>query len=156
MTAPTAASPELTHACVRCGAAVPLDVGLCEDCNPLGLRDASATQVHGIAFIGVTLAIVALALIARLAISGVGPFTPELTGLATDGDALAVTLTITNKGRSAGQTTCRLTDPLDRSGGGAGFVLSPQIEPGGTLTFTKRVTGLGSTVRDLAVECSTP
>jgi hypothetical protein len=67
-----------------------------------------------------------------------------------------VTLVVTNEGRSAGQTTCRLTDPLDRSGGTAGFVLSPQIEPGETLTFTKRVIGLGSTVRTLAVECSTP
>lgn len=156
MTAPTAASPELTHACVRCGAPVSLDVGLCEDCNPLGLRDASPTQVHGIAIIGVMLAIVALALIGRVAISGIGPFNPELTGIARDGEALAVTLTITNEGRSAGQTTCRLIDPLDRSGGGAGFLLSPQIQPGETLTFTKRVTGLGSTVRELAVECSAP
>jgi hypothetical protein len=135
---------------------VALDVGLCEDCNPLGLRDASPTQVHGIAFIGVTAAVIALALIGRLAISGVGPFTSELAGVARDGDALAVTLTVTNQGRSAGQTTCRLTDPLDRSGGGAGFVLSPQIDPGTTLTFTKRVTGLGSTVRELVVECSAP
>ena len=133
-----------------------LDVGLCEDCNPLGLRDASPTQVHGIAFIGVTAAVIALALIGRLAISGVGPFTSELAGVAREGDALAVTLTVTNQGRSAGQTTCRLTDPLDRSGGGAGFVLSPQIDPGTTLTFTKRVTGLGSTVRELVVECSAP
>lgn len=150
------ASPELTHACVRCGAPVAIDVGLCENCNPLGLRDVSATQVHGIAFIGVTLAVIALALIARLAISGVGPFTSQVAGMVADGDALAVTLTVTNQGRSAGQTTCRLTDPLDRSGGGAGFVLSPQIEPGATESFTKRVTGLGSTVRDLAVECSAP
>ena len=146
----------MTHACVRCGAPVALEVGLCEDCNPLGLRDASATQVHGIAFIGVTVAIITLALIGRVAISGVGPFSSDLAGVVRDGDALAITLTVTNEGRSVGRTTCRLTDPLDRSGGGAGFVLSPQIEPGATLTFTKRVTGLGSTVRELAVECSTP
>ena len=156
VTSSTTASPELTHACVRCGAPVALDVGLCEECNPLGLRDVSASQVHGTAFIGVVLAIVALALIGRLAISGIGPFTPTLAGMMADGDALAVTLTVTNHGRAAGQTTCRLIDPLDRSGGGAGFVLSPQIEPGETLTFTKRVTGLGSMVRELAVECSAP
>lgn len=133
-----------------------IDVGLCETCNPLGLRDVSATQVHGLAFLGVVLAVVALALIARLAVSGVGPFTSEMTAIVPDGDALAVTLTVTNQGRSAGQTTCRLTDPVDRSGGGAGFVLSPQIEPGATEIFTKRVIGLGSTVRDLAVECNAP
>ena len=156
VTAPTAASPELTHACVRCGARVAVDVGLCDDCNPLGLRDVSATQVHGTAFIGVTVAIVLLALVARLAVSGIGPFTPRLAGITSDGDALAVTLTVTNEGRSSGRTTCRLTDPLDRNGGGAGLVLSPPIEPGQSLTFTRRVTGLGSTVRDLTIECSNP
>jgi hypothetical protein len=155
VTAP-ATSPELTHACVRCGAPVAIDVGLCETCNPLGLRDTSASQVHGIAFLGITAAIVVLALVARLAISGVGPFSPTVAAVVTDGDALAVTLTVTNHGNSAGQTTCRLTDPLDRSGGGAGFVLSPPIEPGATETFTKRVTGLGSAVRALDVECSAP
>jgi hypothetical protein len=133
-----------------------MDVGLCEACNPLGLRDVSATQVHGIAFIGVTVAIIALALVARLAVSGIGPFTPRIDGLATDGDALAITLTVTNEGRSAGRTTCRLMDPLDRNGGGAELVLSPSIEPGQTLTFTRRLTSMGTGVRDLAVECSAP
>lgn len=156
VTSPTAASPELTHACVRCGARVAIDVGLCDDCNPLGLRDVSATQVHGIAFIGVALAIIALAIVARLAVSGIGPFTHQIADIRTDGDALAVSLMITNEGRSTGRTTCRLTDPLDRGGGGAGLVLSPPIEPGQTVTFTRRVTGLGSAVRDLIIECSAP
>lgn len=161
MTAPTTSPPgptptELTHACVRCGAPVAIEVGLCERCNPLGLRDVSPTQVHGIALAGVVTAIIALALLGRLLLSGVGPFASQVAGLAADGDALAVTLMVTNQGRSAGQTTCRLTDPLDRTGVGAGFVLSPRIEPGATVTFTKRVTGLGATVRELAVECSAP
>lgn len=156
MTAPTTTAPELTHACVRCGAPVAIDVGLCDNCNPLGLRDVSATQVHGIAFLGVTLAIVILALIARLAISGVGPFTSDVAGVVADRDALSVTLHVTNHGRSTGQTTCRVSDPLDRSGTGVAFVLSPAIEPGETATFTKRVTGLGSVARTLVVECSAP
>ncbi len=156
MSAQSTTPTDLTHGCVRCGAPVALEVGLCETCNPLGLRDVSATQVHGIAFIGVVAAIIALALVGRLLISGVGPFTSRVAGVAADGDALAVTLTVTNQGKSAGQTTCRLTDPLDRGGVGAGFVLSPQIGPGATETFTKRVTGLGATVRQLAVECSAP
>jgi hypothetical protein len=156
VSAPTTTPTELTHACVRCGAPVAIEVGLCEACNPLGLRDVSSTQVHGIALTGVVAAVIALALVGRLLIAGVGPFTAQVAGVAADGDALAVTLTVTNEGNSAGQTTCRLTDPLDRSGVGAGFVLSPQIEPGATETFTKRVTGLGSAVRELIVECSAP
>jgi hypothetical protein len=156
VTAPTTTPAELTHACVRCGAPVAIDVGLCESCNPLGLRDVSASQVHGVAFIGVALAVIGLALAGRLLLSGVGPFASELVGVTADGDALSVTLTVTNSGDRAGQTTCRLSDPLDRSGGGDGFVLSPQIEPGATVTFTKRVTGLGAIVRPLDVECSAP
>lgn len=152
----TTTASEPTHACARCGAPVAQGVGLCEDCNPLGLKDVSASQVHGTAFIGIVAAIVLLALVARLAVSGVGPFTPVLSGVAPDGDALAVTLAVTNHGSNTGRTTCRLTDPADRNGLPGGLLLSPEIEPGQTVTFTKRVTGLGTTVRDLAIACSAP
>ena len=150
------AIPELTHPCVRCGARVPLDVGLCERCNPLGLRDSSASQVHGIALIGVAAAVIGLAVIGRLAVSGVGPFDGRIVSAAPDGGALAITLQVTNRGTSVGQTTCRVSDPADRSGGRDGFLLSPQVQPGQTVSFTKRVTELGATVRDLTVECSAP
>ena len=156
MTAPTTAAPELTHPCVRCGAPVPLDVGLCERCNPLGLRDSSASQVHGLALLGVAAAVVVLAVVGRLAISGVGPFDGRIVSAAPDGGGLAITLQVTNHGTSVGHTTCRVSDPADRSGGRDGFILSPQVQPGETLTFTKRVVELGSTVRDLTVECSSP
>ena len=156
MTAPTTAAPELTHPCVRCGAPVPLHVGLCERCNPLGLRDSSASQVHGIALIGVAVAVVALALIGRLAISGVGPFDGKMVSASPDGGGLAITLQVTNRGTSVGHTTCRVSDPADRSGGRDGFILSPQVQPGETLTFTKRVIELGATVRNLSIECSAP
>jgi hypothetical protein len=156
VTAPTTAVPELTHPCVRCGAPVPLDIGLCERCNPLGLRDSSASQVHGIAIAGVAAAVIILAIVGRLAISGVGPFDGSVVSAATDNGGLAITLQVTNHGTSAGRTTCRVLDPADRNGGRGGLILSPQVEPGQTLSFTKRVTELGSTVRALSVECSTP
>ena len=135
---------------------MPLDVGLCERCNPLGLRDSSASQVHGIAIAGVAAAVIILAVIGRLAISGIGPFDGTVVAAVADNGGLAVTLQVTNTGTSAGQTTCRVLDPADRNGGRGGLVLSPRIEPGRTLTFTKRVTELGSTVRSLSAECSNP
>jgi hypothetical protein len=135
---------------------VPLDVGLCERCNPLGLRDSSASQVHGIAVAGVAAAVVILAVVGRLAISGVGPFDGRIMSAVPDNGGLAITLQVMNQGTSVGQTTCRVLDPADRNGGRGGLVLSPQIEPGQTLSFTKRVSELGSTVRPLSVECSTP
>jgi hypothetical protein len=36
------------------------------------------------------------------------------------------------------------------------YLLSPQIEAGQTVTFTRRVIELGAVVRPLAVECSAP
>jgi hypothetical protein len=156
VTAPTDAVPQLTHPCVRCGAPVPLDVGLCERCNPLGLKDASASQVHGIAIAGVAVAVVILAIVGRMAISGIGPFDGRVVSAVPDSTGLAITLEVTNTGTKAGQTTCRVLDPADRNGGRGSLVLSPNVEPGQTVTFTKHVDELGSTVRSLSVECSHP
>jgi hypothetical protein len=148
--------PALTHPCARCGAPVPLDVGLCEKCNPLGLRDVSSSQVHGVAIGGVILAVVILAVIGRFMLSGIGPFDGTVANAVPDGAGLAITLTVTNHGSSAGQTTCHVTDPNDRSNGMGGFMLSPQVGAGATVTFTQTVTDLGSTVRPFEVDCSKP
>ena len=150
---PTAAR---THACVRCGRPVPLDVGLCELCNPLGLKDVAASQVHGTVIIAVLLAFVGLAVIARLALSGVGPFPATVDSAIPTGDGLAVTVSVTNEGSSAGQTTCRVSDPSTRVGGESAFLLSPRIEPGQTITFTKTVTVLGTEAVALDVSCRAP
>ena len=146
----------MTHGCVRCGAPVPLDVGLCERCNPLGLRDVSSSQVHGIAIGGVIAFVIILAIVGRIALSGIGPFEAAVANAIPDGNALAITLSVTNHGRSSGQSTCRITDPADRTGNIGGFMLSPRIGPGQTVAFTQRVSELGAIVRPLAVECPTP
>jgi hypothetical protein len=135
---------------------VPLDVGLCERCNPLGLRDSSSSQVHGIAIAGVIAFVIFLAVVARFAVAGIGPFEAGVSDAVVDGNGLAVTLTVTNKGTSDGQTTCRVTDPADRTGNAGAFVLSPSIGAGQTVTFTSRISELGSTIRPLLAACSSP
>jgi hypothetical protein len=135
---------------------VPLDVGLCERCNPLGLRDVSSSQVHGIAIAGVILFVVFLAVAGRFVLAGIGPFTGSVAGVVPDGSGLAITLSVTNHGTNAGQTTCRVTDPADRTGNLGAFLLSPSVEGGKTVVFTGRTTALGPTVRPLAAECSAP
>jgi len=145
-----------THPCARCGATVAIDVGLCERCNPLGLRDVSSSQVHGIAIGGVIAFVIFLAIAGRFALAGVGPFEVRLAGAVPDGAGLAITLDVTNRGTSSGQTTCHVTDPADRTGNPGEFILSPTIEAGQTLTFTESVSTLGSSPRTLDVDCSSP
>ena len=154
--APAASPKPKTHPCVRCGAPVPLDVGLCERCNPLGLKDAAASQVHGTVVIAIILAIIGLAFLGHLALAGVGPFPASIVATVPNATGLDITLTVTNKGSAAGQTTCRLTDPADRNGKQGAFVLSPQIDPGQTVTFTKPVTDFGTVVRPLDIACNAP
>lgn len=157
-TSPTAATPgaEPTHGCARCGAPVAAGVGLCERCNPLGLRDVASSQVHGSVFVAVAVAIVILAVVARLAVSGAGPFPATLRAATPVGDGIALTVSVTNQGSSIGQTTCRIHDPADQGGGPSAFVLSPRIEPGQTVTFDSTVSEFGGNVRAFAIECRTP
>jgi len=162
MTAPTSsplthgAPAEKTHPCARCGAPVALDVGLCERCNPLGLKDSASSQVHGTIFVAVGLAIVGLAILARFAVSGIGPFPAEVLDVRSADGGLTVSLRITNEGSSAGSTTCRLIDPAAQGSGRSAFVLTSRIAPGATLEFDHTVTDFGSEVRPLAVDCAAP
>jgi hypothetical protein len=153
---PATISPPRTHACVRCGAPTTLDRGLCEECNPLGLKDVASSQVHGTVFVGVLAAIVLLAVFARFAVSGVGPFQSSIAAVLPAGTGLEVTLTVTNTGSAAGQTTCRITDPSQRGAGSAALLLSPRIEPGESVTFGRRLTEFGATPIQLLAECSSP
>ncbi len=146
-----------TQGCVRCGATVPLGTAMCEDCNPLGLKQPAPSQAHGTVLLGVVAAIVGLAILGRFALGGIGPFRGEIGNIVSTPPYLAITLTVTNLGKTAGSTTCRV---YDASSPGIGtesvFVLSPRIDPGRTVSFSSEVTTLGSVVRPLAVECTGP
>jgi hypothetical protein len=131
-------------------------IGLCERCNPLGLRDSAASQVHGTVFGVVAIAIVLLLVFARLSISGSGPFPASLSPATPTADGLTVTVTVTNDGTDAGQTTCRIVDVADRGVSRSAFVLSPRIEAGQTVSFPAVVTEFGPEPRELAVTCRTP
>jgi hypothetical protein len=131
-------------------------IGLCERCNPLGLRDSASSQVHGTVFGVVAIAIVLLLVFARLSIAGSGPYAASLSPATPTADGLAVTVTVTNTGTDAGQTTCRIVDVADRGVSRSAFVLSPRIEAGQTVSFPIVVTEFGPGPRELAVTCRTP
>ncbi len=156
MSAPTpkAVAPEPMHGCVRCGAPIPISESMCERCNPLGLKAPAASQAHGIAIVGVAVAVVLLAVIARLAIADVGPFTGGVASFGPDPSGVRVSITVHNAGSSAGSTTCRVDDP---SLGGIGpqtvYVQSPTVPAKGSVTFDVVVGTLGSSPAGLVADC---
>jgi hypothetical protein len=147
---------EPTHPCARCGAPVGPGIGLCERCNPLGLRDSASSQVHGTIFGVVALTIVLLLVVARLSIAGSGPFPASLSALTPTGDGVSLTLTVTNQGKQTGQTTCRIVDASDGGISGSAFVLSPRIGAGQPVSFPAVVTEFGPGPQQLSVSCRTP
>lgn len=149
-------APEPTHACVRCGRPVAIHVALCEECNPLGLKQPAATQVHAIAAGGIVLFVVILAVLARVGLSGVGPFSGGIAGVEARDGGLGVTLVVSNAGTKGAATTCRVVQ-ADRSVGGPGQLVQTPIVPGGqTVTFTATVTAFGTDPRALTVDCQSP
>lgn len=149
------AAPEPTHACVRCGAPVPLADALCRTCNPARLEQPAASQAHGTVFLGVGLAVVAMAVALTVLVGGVGPFRATLRGAVPDGDGLLLTVAVENLGSRAGRASCRVWDPTYPGNPPVEtYIRTPEVPAGHVLVFEQRVTGLGAAQRSLAVECS--
>ena len=163
MTSPnaSAAAPrrtlEPTHPCIRCGReGVPADAGLCEFCNPLELSQPSATQMHGIAALGIIVFIVVLAVAGRAVIAGTGPFGGSVVGVVPTTGGLAVTIEVSNQGSQPASTTCYVSESPKRFGGTREQVQAPLVQPGATVRFTATVTRFGSEPIGLAVDCPAP
>ena len=150
-------APEPTHACIRCGRpGLPPEKALCEDCNPLELSQPSATQVHGIAALGILAFVVILAVAGKAVLAGTGPFVGTVTGVSATGSGLAVTVAVTNQGRTAGATACRIEQVGDPLGGQFELVQSPLVQPGATVQFSAVVTKLGTLPIALQSDCQSP
>ncbi|MCI0346368.1 MAG: hypothetical protein L0221_13145 [Chloroflexi bacterium] len=154
--AATQLAPEQTHPCVRCGKPVPFHVALCEECNPLGLSDPAASQAHGIAVIGIVVFVVFLAVVARVSLAGLGPFTAAVIDAVPSGDGLTVTIQVSNAGTQAGQTNCVLRDPSSAVAGPVVRVQTPIVPAGGSATFRRDVSFFGNVPLALAVTCTSP
>lgn len=130
---------------------------MCENCNPLGLKQPAASQAHGTVLLAIVAAVIFLAVLGRVAIAGIGPFKGAVGNVVSAPPGLAVTLTVTNLGTTAGSSTCRVYDPaVPGIGPESAFITSPRIPPGDTISFSQQVAILGSVVRPLAVDCTGP
>jgi hypothetical protein len=152
-----APSQEPTHPCIRCGRpGVPPDAGLCEECNPLELAQPSATQVHGIAVAGILVFVLILAVLARAAISGTGPFSGSVQGATATADGLSITLVVHNAGTKNGATTCQIRSASSPVGQQLQLVQTPPIPAGQDLTFTATIHTLGPNPVGLVADCQSP
>lgn len=148
---------EPTHPCIRCGReGVPADAGLCEFCNPLELSQPSATQMHGIAAVGIIAFMVVLAVAGRAALVGTGPFQGQISSVTQAADGLAVTISVANEGTRAAATTCRITNTTPRAGGTSQVVQAPVVPAGSSIEFTTVVTRFGTEPVALTADCQTP
>jgi hypothetical protein len=152
---PSLPDVEQLHPCVRCGTPIPLADGMCERCNPLGLRQPASSQAHGTVFVGIVIAVFVLAVLGKVALAGIGPFDGTVAGVAPSPPNLMVTLTVTNRGSREGATTCRVFDVTDPGiSSDSAYLLSPQIPAGATISFSKLVTTLGGTMKQLGTDCT--
>lgn len=157
MTATPGGEAATTHPCMRCGRPVAdPDDGLCEECNPLGLAQPSATQVHGIAVAGIIAFVVVLAVAAKFAVGGVGPFRGEVLSVAPAEGGLTVEMVVANDGSKDAATTCSLVIGGASAGSSTAVVQTPVVPAGGEVEFTASVTAFGTTPVGLLAECASP
>ena len=150
----TSTAPVPTHGCVRCGRQIPLEEAMCEQCNPLGLKEPAASQVHGSVILAVGIAIVVLAVVARISVAGVGPFSARVANVASDPSGLRVTVEVRNAGSTTSATTCRITDPrLPGIGPETAVFQAPAMTANETVTFDTVVTTFGTEPRELNIAC---
>ena len=132
---------------------MPADAGLCEACNPLELAQPSATQMHGIAAVGIIGFILVLAVLGRALMAGTGPFTGAVNGVVGATDGLSITLTVTNGGSRDTATTCEIEESPSKPGRPTQVIQTPLIRAGQSVTFTTTVTKFGTEPRLLAADC---
>jgi hypothetical protein len=164
MAEPTSVSPvgsgERVHdRCQRCGRPTPVDVGLCERCNPGRIGGPSTTQLHATILGGVALGFVGLALLARVATAGVGPFPSQITAASVRPDGgIDVTISVRNGGSRTAGATCRVSRGGVTAPDDIQFLTEP-LPPGGTLTLSRSSVAPGTDALPyrldrLAVRCT--
>ncbi|MEX0625460.1 MAG: DUF4307 domain-containing protein [Chloroflexota bacterium] len=152
----TPADPRPPRSCYKCGRQIGPDETICDVCNRAGMATPSATQYHGTIVVAIVAGVVIMAIAASLSLRGIGPFRGEALSWSSDPpDAVVVEVQVTNQGTRAGRAKCQVT-----ARDGSNLVLrirstvSPQVQGGGTVTFTERIPGLPRAPVSVEVSCS--
>lgn len=147
-----AARGEVRH-CIKCGREIGPEESMCEICNRAGMVPPSATQYHGTMVLAIVVGIAALALAARLATSGVGPFEAQVLRFGPVDGAAEVTFSVANLGTATGTATCRIT-ALDAAGRPMQTrTAQVRVDAAGSETVTESFGALRGTPREMTVDC---
>jgi hypothetical protein len=147
--------PRAARRCYKCGREIGPDESICEVCNRAGMATPSASQYHGTMAVAIIAGVVGLATWASLAMRGVGPYQASVVSFVpAAGEAVAVTVQVSNEGTGRGTPTCRLEaqDADHRSIASAGL-LTAQIDGGQSATFSGRIPGLPQPPAAVVVSC---
>lgn len=151
-TAPDARAP---RRCIKCGREIGPDQSICEVCNRAGMATPSASQYHGTMVVAIITGVIGLAIWATLATRGIGPYQASVVNFApVGGDAVAVTVQVSNEGTGRGTPICRLV-AQDAQGvelRSAGLSTG-QIDGGQSATFSGRIPGLAQPPAAVVVSC---
>ncbi|HXR26877.1 MAG TPA: hypothetical protein VN771_03365 [Candidatus Baltobacteraceae bacterium] len=145
--------------CQRCGKPTPLGVGLCDEDNPGHIGAPGTAQLHATILGGVIIGFIGLALLGRLALAGVGPFTSQISGVVLQPDgSVAMTVTVRNDGTKTASATCRVSRGGVPAPDDIDFLTDP-LQPGQTLSYQRQSLppgpdGLPYDLTRLAVRCT--
>jgi hypothetical protein len=146
--------PRPMRRCYKCGREIGPDESICAVCNRAGMATPSATQYHGTIVVAIIAGVVLLAVLASMALRGVGPYTGNAIDVRAGGQGVVVaTLRVTNEGSKAGRAKCEVT-ARDAAGHpiGAATAVSPEIPGGGSVTFDQSIAGV-DTAASVSVSC---
>jgi predicted nucleic acid-binding Zn ribbon protein len=156
MTVPQAQAhdPRPMRRCYKCGREIGPDESICSVCNRAGMATPSATQYHGTIVVAIIAGVVLLAVLASLALRGVGPYSGTALDVRPSGQGIVVaTVRVTNEGTKAGRAKCEVT-ARDAAGHplGAATGISPEVPGGSSVTFDQQIAGVDSAA-SVSVNC---
>jgi len=169
-----------TTRCARCGREIEAGTYLCARCREeegpsLGTRmkppsdleqraskwppwmpKPSPVQYHATVMVAVFLVIAGLGVLALISHHGVGPFTGHTVRFTYRSDGtLVVAATVRNDGSKVAHANCRITPFVGKTfAENSDTVLTPLIQPHGTVTVRDVLHGVHAKPTDVVLNCS--
>jgi hypothetical protein len=122
---------------------------------PAWMPRPSPVQYHATIATVIVLVLVGLAVFAFLSHRGVGPFKPTDVKSRINKTTLIVHVTVENQGSKTSRANCRIAPVYDKNvGEPTDVLLTEEIPPGKSVSFTDRIKGVEAPPTGVQVSCS--